>query len=509
MRRLSRLLVSLVALSALALLLASIPATRDALAQVSSQIARYITTSSSDPTATREGQVYANTTGHLPKYFNGSAWKTFAFTDALYSSPLTTKGDMIAAAAGGTQTRLATGTDGFVLTADSSQTLGVKWALSAAGAPGGSSGQLQYNNAGAFDGFALAGDCTFSVPNITCAKTGGVSFAASATTNALNATNISSGTLAAVRGGLGTDASGCTGAFLWAAGSATCTSTSGSGNFARVSGAALTSTTVNGNTFTTGTYTLTGAAGKTFTFNNTLTVNSTDGITMTTPTTSFTAARTDAANTFTGNQTLSGNLLANSEGANTLGNSGSNRFQVYALGLSVGNTAMSNGEAKFGAGTSGFRFQSGFFQIGSGATIGWSSGDPNAVAEDLRFARDSAGILKLTDASTGAGTFYTPLKTITFNATQTIDFKQGNVQTVTLTGNITTLTLSNLKAGALYTLRVVQDGTGSRTVTWGASVHWVGGSAPTLSTGAGKIDIFHFTAPDTSTIEEMSPRARR
>ena len=46
------------------------------------------------------------------------------------------------------------------------------------------------------------------------------------------------------------------------------------------------------------------ASGKTFTNNNTLTVNSTDGITMTTPTTSFTTARTDAANTFTGVQTM-------------------------------------------------------------------------------------------------------------------------------------------------------------------------------------------------------------
>lgn len=52
--------------------------------------------------------------------------------------------------------------------------------------------------------------------------------------------------------------------------------------------------------------TLTLAAGKTVTVNNTITVNATDGITMTTPTTSFTAARTDAANTFTGHQTIEG-----------------------------------------------------------------------------------------------------------------------------------------------------------------------------------------------------------
>jgi hypothetical protein len=44
-----------------------------------------------------------------------------------------------------------------------------------------------------------------------------------------------------------------------------------------------TATTINGNTFTTGTYTLTGVAGKTLTFNKTLTLDGTDGTTITLP----------------------------------------------------------------------------------------------------------------------------------------------------------------------------------------------------------------------------------
>ena len=36
------------------------------------------------------------------------------------------------------------------------------------GTPGGSSGQIQYNNGGAFGGFTMANDCTFSQPNIRC-----------------------------------------------------------------------------------------------------------------------------------------------------------------------------------------------------------------------------------------------------------------------------------------------------------------------------------------------------
>lgn len=52
------------------------------------------------------------------------------------------------------------------------------------------------------------------------------------------------------------------------------------------------------------------ASGKTFTVSNTLTLAGTDGTVMTFPSTSATIARTDAANSFTGNQTLStGNII--------------------------------------------------------------------------------------------------------------------------------------------------------------------------------------------------------
>lgn len=63
-------------------------------------------------------------------------------------------------------------------------------------------------------------------------------------------------------------------------------------------------TSLNGNTFTTGTYTLTGTAGKTLTFSNSITLAGTDSTTMTFPTTTATIARTDAGQTFTGVQTM-------------------------------------------------------------------------------------------------------------------------------------------------------------------------------------------------------------
>jgi len=67
---------------------------------------------------------------------------------------------------------------------------------------------------------------------------------------------------------------------------------------------AITPTSVNGNTITTGTGTLTLGAGKTLTANNSITLAGTDSTTMTFPTTSASVARTDAAQTFVGIQTI-------------------------------------------------------------------------------------------------------------------------------------------------------------------------------------------------------------
>ena len=77
--------------------------------------------------------------------------------------------------------------------------------------------------------------------------------------------------------------------------------------------------------------------------------------------------------------------------------------------------------------------------------------------------------------------------TITFNLTA------ANWHQVTLGGN-RTLAVSNVLVGQQFTISLVQDATGSRTVTWFPGIRWAGGSAPTLTTTANKADVFTFKA---------------
>ena len=85
----------------------------------------------------------------------------------------------------------------------------------------------------------------------------------------------------------------------------------------------------------------------------------------------------------------------------------------------------------------------------------------------------------------------TTLKADTDGATITFDLNVANVHTVTLGGN-RTLALSNATVGQAFIIRLVQDGTGSRTVTWWSTIKWPSGTAPTLTTTASSVDVFGF-----------------
>ena len=116
-------------------------------------------------------------------------------------------------------------------------------------------------------------------------------------------------------------------------------------------------------------------------------------------------------------------------------------------------------------------------------------------------ATKNAATATLTNKTIEAGTFtngYTE-ETATANTSTayTIDLANGTVQILTLTGNCT-YTFPTAVAGKSFILLQKQDGTGSRTVTWPATVKWPGGTAPTITSTASKLDKYIFTSDGTN-----------
>jgi hypothetical protein len=73
---------------------------------------------------------------------------------------------------------------------------------------------------------------------------------------------------------------------------------------------------------------------------------------------------------------------------------------------------------------------------------------------------------------------------------KTIDWKDGNEHYVVLTDNVT-FTFSNPVNGGRYVL-LLNTGAGSFVPVWPANVRWAGGTAPTVTATASKLDLFTF-----------------
>ena len=94
-------------------------------------------------------------------------------------------------------------------------------------------------------------------------------------------------------------------------------------------------------------------------------------------------------------------------------------------------------------------------------------------------------------------------QTVTSNtdgATVTFNLSASNVHTVVLGGN-RTLAISNGSTGQYFAIELIQDATGSRTVTWFTTIKWVGNTAPTLTTTANKKDSFMFRITGSNTYD--------
>jgi len=76
--------------------------------------------------------------------------------------------------------------------------------------------------------------------------------------------------------------------------------------------------------------------------------------------------------------------------------------------------------------------------------------------------------------------------------TCTLDLSDANVHVIQMPAGNITIALSNVSVGQIFSIEIIQDSTGGRTVTWFSTIKWAGGSAPTLTTTGSKKDCFVF-----------------
>ena len=141
------------------------------------------------------------------------------------------------------------------------------------------------------------------------------------------------------------------------------------------------------------------------------------------------------------------------------------------------------------------------YTAGSGITIDDADrinvhgGSGHFLSLEVEDTLNISGVATFDQVSTFQSGVKTNINTEADAATITFDMDQSNVHMVTL-GDSRTLAVSNVDVGQKFLIRLQQDSTGSRTVTWWSNIQWAeGGTEPTLTTTAGKADLFGFLSP--------------
>lgn len=110
----------------------------------------------------------------------------------------------------------------------------------------------------------------------------------------------------------------------------------------------------------------------------------------------------------------------------------------------------------------------------------------------LKVATTTTGV-SVTGNVVYSGGSLTAEGSLTDGANISWDVSTDPIAKVTLAGNRTMLAPSNaLGSGQYISLLVIQDGTGSRTLTWNSAYEFKDDTAPTLTTTATKADLFTF-----------------
>ena len=162
----------------------------------------------------------------------------------------------------------------------------------------------------------------------------------------------------------------------------------------------------------------------------------------------------------------------------------------YKDGTEVGNISAFSGDIHIGTGSNNIRFTTADLRPCDGN--GANSDDVVDLGDyDSKWHRLYLG-----------GSALILEQTLTDGATISWDVSSKSVAKVTLGGNRTISAPSSvLGAGQFISLLVIQDGTGSRTLTWNAVYEFKDDTAPTLSTTASKGDLFVFRYNGTKWLE--------
>jgi hypothetical protein len=129
---------------------------------------------------------------------------------------------------------------------------------------------------------------------------------------------------------------------------------------------------------------------------------------------------------------------------------------------------------------------------GNSPDLSVTGGDTNI---GLSITTKGTGLIKINDGA------YYPEATLTDGTTITWDVSASPVAKVTLGGNRTLSAPTNGATGQFVSLLVIQDGTGSRTLTWNSAYEFASDTAPTLTTTANLGDLFTFRYNGTKWLE--------
>ena len=150
----------------------------------------------------------------------------------------------------------------------------------------------------------------------------------------------------------------------------------------------------------------------------------------------------------------------------------------------------------------------------AGTTTTYTLTMPAAVATTTGQALTSstAGVASWTDvgdASLATAQNWTAgqrgeITALTSATTVTPDMADSNHFSCTMAHNITFANPSNLTAGQTGSIFLTQDGTGSRTASWGSYWDWAAGTAPTLTTTAAAVDRIDYVVRSSTSINAVA-----